>query len=112
MRGCTCHGLVLCAWCAQLAARAGVLAPPEAPALSEKAFQAAIVRLAKQHGWYVFHPTIAKKSVPGYPDLTCVHPDKHLALWAELKVDTAQPTLQQWHWLRALEQVTETAAYL
>ena len=112
MRGCTCRGPVLCPWCQQLAQRAGVGAPVEAPVVSEKVFQQAVVRLAREQGWYVFHPTIAKKSVPGYPDLTLVHPDRQVALWAELKVDGGQLTLQQMAWLKALGAVRETTALL
>jgi hypothetical protein len=112
MRGCTCHGLTLCAQCQALAERAGVLPPPVVPAISEKSFMQAVVRLAREHGWYAYHPTIAKKSVPGYPDLTLVHPARHVGIWAECKVDGGQLTLQQMHWLKALGEVRDTAAFL
>lgn len=110
MRGCTCRGLTLCDQCHALAQRAGVLAPPEAPKVTEKAFQAAIVRYAREHHWLVYHTHDSRRSLPGYPDLTLVR--NGICIWSELKVDGAQPTLQQAHWLRALGEVRETAAFL
>jgi hypothetical protein len=111
MRGCTCHGLALCPQCAALAARAGVLAPV-VPAVSEKAFMAAVVRLAREHGWLCYHVHDSRRSLPGYPDLTLVHPTRHVGIWAELKVEGGVVTLQQAHWIAALGQVRETAAFV
>ena len=110
MRGCTCRGLVLCDQCTALAQRAGVLAAPEAPAVSEKAFMGAVVRLAKEHSWLVFHPHDSRRSLPGYPDLTLVR--NGVCLWSELKVPGGGLTLQQAHWLKALGAVRETATFL
>jgi len=101
MRGCTCAGPALCPWCTALARRAGVLAPAEAPALSEAAFMAAVIRLAKEHGWLCWHAYSAKKSVPGYPDLTLAKVGRPV-LFAELKVPGGHVTLQQQAWLDAL----------
>jgi hypothetical protein len=112
MRGCTCTGLTLCEWCAALARRAGVLTPPGPPGVSEKAFQAAVVRLAREHGWLAYHVHDSRRSLPGYPDLTLVHPERHVGIWAELKVEGGHLTLQQTHWLAALGQVRETAAFV
>ena len=115
MRGCTCRGLTLCDQCQRLAARAGVLAPPEAPVVSEKAFQQAIMRLAKQHSWLVYHTHDSRKSPAGYPDLTLarlpgkVHPGQLVI--AELKVD-APLTIEQEVWLATLSHVTHTRTYL
>lgn len=110
MRGCTCRGVTLCTQCHQLAQRAGVLQPAEAPAVSEKAFQAAVVRLAREHGWLCYHPHDSRRSLPGYPDLTMVR--EGVCLWSELKVPGGTLTLQQAHWLKALGQVRETAAFV
>ena len=112
MRGCTCRGSVLCPWCTWLAQRAGVGAPPEAPAVTEKQFMQAVMRYATAHAWLVYHTHDSRRSLPGYPDLTLVHPERQVALWAELKVGDAQPTLQQGHWLKALAAVRETTAVL
>jgi hypothetical protein len=112
MRGCTCAGPALCPQCTALATRAGVLAPPVVPGVSEKAFQAAVMRVAREHGWLAYHVHDSRRSLPGYPDLTLVHPARHVAIWAELKVAGGQLTLQQAHWLAALGQVRETAAFV
>jgi len=125
MRGCTCHGMTLCPWCQALAARAvgsgvpgvrgreGGDTPAIArPLLTEKAFMTAVVRLAREAGWLAYHVHDSRRSLPGYPDLTLVHPTRHVALWAELKVEGGALTLQQAHWLQALGQVRETAAFV
>ena len=74
--------------------------PPQ-PFFSEQAFQAAVVRLARQHGWLCWHAYSAKKSVPGYPDLTLAKVGRPV-LFAELKVPGGHVTLQQQAWLDAL----------
>jgi hypothetical protein len=85
----------------------------EAPAMSEKVFMAAVIRLAKAHGWEVFHPYSMKRSPgEGYPDLTLVHPERHLCVWAELKVPGGVTTLAQQRWLEVLGQVTSVGATL
>ena len=108
MRGCTCRGLTLCDQCARLAERAGVLAPAEVPAVSERAFQQAIVRLAKQHGWLVHTVHDSRRSPAGYPDVTLCRGQALLV--QELKVPGGVLTLAQHHWLEALQQVTHVEA--
>ena len=83
---------------------------PQVQPVTEKAFQAAVIRLAREHGWLCYHTHDSRRSLPGYPDLTLVHPTRHVALWSELKVPGGSLTLQQAHWLHALGQVRETAA--
>lgn len=85
---------------------------PVVPAITEKAFMAAVVRLAREHGWLAYHVHDSRRSLPGYPDLTLVHPERHVAIWAECKVPGGVLTLQQMHWLKALGEVRETAAFL
>lgn len=84
----------------------------QAPAVSEKAFMQAVVRFAREHSWYAYHTHDSRRSLPGYPDLTLVHPTRQVALWAELKVPGGDLTLQQERWLTALSQVRETAAFM
>ena len=113
MRGCTCRGLTLCPQCERLAQMAGVASTiTMPPVVSEKAFQSAVVRLAKERGWLCYHTHDSRRSLPGYPDLTLVHPTRHVALWSELKVPGGSLTLQQAHWIKALGEVRETAAYV
>jgi VRR-NUC domain len=70
--------------------------------LSEKELQAAVVELARRLGYLVYHPYDSRRSAPGYPDLTCVHPRSGALLWAELKSTTGRLTPDQEAWLRAL----------
>lgn len=110
MRGCTCTGLVLCAQCAQLAQRAGVLPVAQAPGITEKAFLGAVLKIAAAQGWEAFHCHDSRKSAgPGFPDLVLARPP--YALFAELKVDTPL-TLQQEHWLDVLRRVTTSEVYV
>lgn len=83
-----------------------------APPISEKAFMGAVLRLARNHGWYAYHTHDSRRSLPGYPDLTMVHPDQHIVLWAELKVPGGSLTIEQSRWLEILGQVRGTAAFL
>lgn len=127
MRGCTCRGgLTLCDWCTALAARAvdapparlvgGLLTPGQVPQVIEKVFMAAVVRLAKEHSWLVFHPYDSRKSPgPGYPDLTLARLPRDgrpgEVIWSELKVD-APLTIEQEVWLATLSHVTQTRTFL
>lgn len=115
MRGCTCRGNVLCPQCHALAERAGVLAPVEVPAVSERVFQAAVVRLAKEHGWLVHTTYDSRKSPAGYPDLTLARLPRDgrpgQVIWSELKVD-APLTIEQEVWLATLSHVTQTQTFL
>jgi hypothetical protein len=91
------------------------LSPTEAPAVSEKAFMAAVMRVARQHGWQCFHPYDSRKSARGYPDLTLARLPGHdrpgEVIWSELKAD-APLTIEQEVWLATLSHVTQTEAYL
>lgn len=101
-RGCTCRGPVLCPQCQRLADLAGVAnAVTLPPVVSEKAFMAAVIRVAKEHGWLVWHAYNSRKSLPGYPDLTLAKAGRPV-LFSELKVPGGALTLQQHAWLEAL----------
>ena len=111
MRGCTCTGPLLCPTCHALAVRAGVLGPAAVP-ISEKSFQAAVIRVAKQEGWLVHWTFDSRRSPSGYPDLTLVHPARHIALCCELKVPGGVLTLAQQRWLTVLGQVERVEAHV
>lgn len=113
MRGCTCRGLTLCPWCAQLAARAGVIPPllDSSKQLSEAAFMAAVVRLAREHGWLFYHTYSSKKSAPGYFDCTLAKAGQPLVL-AELKAATGTLTIEQQQWYETVQQATGVESYI
>lgn len=110
MRGCTCRGLELCPQCAALAERAGVLQPPEMPAVSEKAFMQAVRKIAEAHAWELFHCYDARKSPAGFPDLVLARPPD--LLFVECKTDTGVLSIAQEHWLDVLRLVEHTETYL
>ena len=46
----------------------------QAPPISEKAWQMAVVRLLKQHGYpLIYHTFDSRRSPSGFPDLIAVH---------------------------------------
>lgn len=79
--------------------------------VSEKAFMAAVVRLAKANGYKVYHPFDSRKSAPGYPDLTMAKPGCPV-IFAELKVEGEKPTIEQQAWLDTLRQAQNTHVFL
>jgi hypothetical protein len=66
---------------------------PPAEEMSEKAFQAEVIRLATENGWQHWHQFDSRKSGPGWPDLVIVRPPS--ALFRELKRETEGPTREQ-----------------
>ena len=54
-----------------------------------------------------YHTHDSRNSQGGYPDLTLVHPNKRLVLFAELKKRGGYPTLEQRIWLAALRCALE-----
>ena len=84
----------------------GETAEPAVPAPDlegdEKAFQAAVVKLAKRNGCMVFHVYNSRKSEPGWPDLFILR--GHKCWIRELKVPPNTTTPEQDEWLAALRQ--------
>ena len=70
---------------------------------NEKAFQAHVLQLARAKGWMVYHPFDSRRSTPGYPDLTLVHPRHGDVLWIELKMPKGRISKAQRQWLDALQ---------
>ncbi len=73
------------------------MSPPPAP-LTEKEFQADVMRLAKAEGWKAFHVFNSRRSESGFPD--CVFLRDRLIV-AELKTEDGRPTAAQLNWLDA-----------
>jgi hypothetical protein len=109
MRGCTCRGPTLCAQCATLAQRAGVLPPPVVPTVSERAFMQAVRREALAGGWLFYHTFDSRRSAPGFCDVVCAKPGRPLWCW-ELKTTDGLVSLAQQRWLEVLQQVTGVEA--
>lgn len=81
--------------------------------LSEAAWQAQVVGLARLYDWRVYHPPDNRPDrdrpgragrqhvTPGYPDLTLVRGAD--LIFAELKAERGRVTADQGEWLMALE---------
>lgn len=67
---------------------------------TEKDFQAAVIELALALGWRCYHTYNARRSEPGFPDLTMVRDGR--LLFAELKTERGRVTRPQREWLAAL----------
>jgi hypothetical protein len=82
------------------------------PVLTERAWQGAVVRLLKQHGYaYVYHTFDSRRSPSGFPDILAVHETAgHPCYALELKTDTGQVTPAQAAWLEALGGCTGVVA--
>ena len=61
--------------------------------MREQEFQAFVVTLAKQLGWYVYHTHDSRGSEAGFPDLTMVR--DQVLLFAELKRESGRVTAAQ-----------------
>jgi hypothetical protein len=72
---------------------------------SEQDFQRTVVRMAKLHGWLVFHPWISIHSQAGWPDVAMVR-DGVLVL-AELKSMGGKVRPGQQRWLDELLAVAD-----
>ena len=68
--------------------------------MTEKQFQAKLVKEAKKLGWLCYHTHDSRRSEKGFPDLTMVRRDR--LLFAELKVGKNEPTSDQQKWLESL----------
>jgi hypothetical protein len=77
--------------------------------VSEAAFMQAVVKLARQQQYLVYHTYTSKRSPEGFPDLICARAGSPL-LAIETKTDTGQPTAAQAAWLEALGGCTGVVA--
>lgn len=71
------------------------------PAVTERAFQAQVISMAKMLGWMVYHTHDSRRSEPGFPDLVLV---RERIIYAELKTDKGRQSPEQLIWLSKLNQ--------
>lgn len=83
---------------------------------SERAFQSAVIDLAKTYGWRVahFHDSrrqvkpgvfVGDQTAAGFPDLVLVRRDE--VLFAELKTEKGQVKSEQSSWMASLEMANQ-----
>ena len=104
--------LVTCDGCLRAMRRAAQVTQPIDPSLlvPERDFQGSIVALARRCGFLAYHTHDSRRSAAGYPDLTLVHPERHIGVWLELKSWGKEPTVEQRQWLHALNLATQWEA--
>jgi hypothetical protein len=68
---------------------------------TEKGFMAVVVQFAKLNGWLVYHTYDSRKSEAGFPDLVMVR--SGVLIFAELKLEGKDTTVDQRHWLKELK---------
>jgi hypothetical protein len=83
---------------------------PVSTRLSEKHFQAQVLRLAKLSGWLTYHTFDSRRSAPGFPDLVLVKPPA--VLFAELKSASGRLRPEQGAWLESLRGCESVEARL
>lgn len=66
--------------------------------VSEKAFQAQVIELARYTGHSVFHTYDSRRSEPGFPDLVIAKPGLWRPLFVELKKDGGKLSKDQKRW--------------
>lgn len=77
-----------------------------AKAMTELEFQAHVVALAVQLGWWTYHTHDSRRSEPGFPDLTMVRGTR--LVFAELKRESGRVTPAQ----RRVHVLLEGAGHL
>jgi len=71
--------------------------------MTEKGFQASVIKLAKLCGWSCYHTHDSRRSQAGFPDLVLAHPKGGL-LFAELKTEQGKVSAAQEEWKEVLTQ--------
>ena len=71
--------------------------------MSERAFQSAVLELARWAKWLVYHTHNSRRSEPGFPDLCLVRGDTCLMI--ELKANDGRLSKAQKAWIAALDVV-------
>ncbi|HET8627024.1 MAG TPA: hypothetical protein VFL91_06375 [Thermomicrobiales bacterium] len=69
---------------------------PPADAEAEAAFQALLIDLLRECGWWVHHETDSRRTAGGYPDLVAVRPPR--VVFAELKTARGRVREEQGWW--------------
>ncbi len=73
--------------------------PEPAEDVSERDFQAEVVKRAKALGWMTYHTFDSRRSDPGFPDLVLV---RDRVVFAELKRMTGKLSVVQMCWIESL----------
>lgn len=80
------------------------------PPLTEGAFQAQVLQLARLYGWHAYHPYDSRRSAKGWPDLALVRPPRLVLV--ELKTERGRVTPDQQAVLGLLASCPGVETYL
>jgi len=69
-------------------------------AMSEREFQAAVMKIAHQLGWLFYHTHDSMGSQAGFPDLVMVRGER--LFYAELKTEQGKLSKEQRQWIDAI----------
>jgi len=69
--------------------------------ITEKDLESQVKDLAKIFGWRYYNTFLSKWSAAGFPDCVFV---RERVVYAELKSEAGQPTIEQYEWLVALAE--------
>lgn len=75
-------------------------------AMSERKFQAEVMKVAAQLGWRFYHTHDSIGSQAGFPDLVMVRDDR--LIFAELKTEKGKLSHEQLEWITALGMTRAT----
>jgi hypothetical protein len=79
-------------------------------AVNEADFMWQIIQLARVCHWFCYHPYDSRRSAVGFPDLCCVHPERRLLCFLEIKRESGKTTAAQEAWLAALGAIPGVVA--
>ena len=69
--------------------------------MTEKAFQASVIQLARLCRWHVYHTHDSRRSAPGFPDLCLAKSGR--VIHVELKSERGRISSAQAGWIAALD---------
>lgn len=70
--------------------------------VSERDFQAQVIKLATTLGWRHYHTHDSRRSPAGFPDLVLVNPARRRVMYRELKAERGRVSTMQQDWLGML----------
>lgn len=74
------------------------------PQITEKAFQANVVKALALAGWSTYHTAFSIRSAPGFPDVVALNPQKRRILAIEIKTETGKLRPEQEGWLEMFSE--------
>ena len=90
--------------------RPGGRVKQKSPAIAESVFLRAVIGIAQDGGWLVFHDEDSRRNRPGFPDLVMTREGR--TIFAELKSQRGRIRPEQQRWLDELAKAPGAEVYL